>query len=156
MIKVFLNTAVSNKQESSPTPPVNTYTVDGAEVGTFSVSGNFVTFTDPSNIFDRSNVSNFEADARGGFYDGANPTKWHYTELNIDTVTSWLIDEERIYFAPPENMSAATEIHDISTFTTTQTGQDAIDQHNKVGHILLTDSLGSTLLDSNNLPLWDN
>ena len=156
MIKAFYNLSVSKVTTTDSNPDALTYTVDGVENGSYVVDGEFVTFSDPSSVFDRSNASNFSDSARSGYYDGGTPTKWHYSELNIDTVTSWLINEERIYFAPANNMSEASEINTISTFTTTRTGAAAISEHANIGHILLTDSEASVLLDSDNLPLWDN
>ena len=155
MIKIKTRLKVSQGKKDSGGASL-TYTVDGVNSGTYFFSGDFVTFSDSSNIFDRSNISNFSNDARQGFYDSLEPNKWHYTELNINTVTDWLTEEERIYFAPPLDMSNPQEINSISTFTVTQTGQDAEQEHAKIGHILLIDSNNETLFDSNNLPLWDN
>ena len=43
---------------------------------------------------DRSDVDVFNADCRASvFYDSSNPTFWHLSELNLDTIVSYLEDD---------------------------------------------------------------
>lgn len=127
-------------------PDINIPLVNGTAISTVAVPAGYVKYFDVEGNetlhnfygsliefvgaeFDRSDTDIYEDAARAGYYDAANPKRWHVSEFNRLQLNTWLKESYRGIWFPKINpnsvdIEARNRVVEIFSYNTNKTGDD--------------------------------
>jgi hypothetical protein len=77
--------------------------------------------------WDRSDAGIYQATARAGYYDAANPKRWHPLELDQELIDSWMIAAKRdINFVKTsvDSVDSRNYLQELFSYSTAKAGSD--------------------------------